>query len=145
RMLVEDRGGYSEHSRTLLMRTSLSDTETIDKTMGNPCAEIDKDFFFSCGPEKQLSVSIPIKINRMNPPIWPTVSAFRWYHHLVRPADAVLYRGTPITRIKIHYEPVFEYLAFYIPYSGRIPGWLSWFFIVSFVSGLVVKFQWEIE
>jgi len=94
-------------------------------------------------PETE-TVAVPLRFNRSKP-LWPVLTPPRWYHRILNPAERALPLNSQVQRVEIGYRDVFPSLAFTFPDGSPCPGWLSWFFIVGFASGLWIKLKWEIE
>jgi uncharacterized membrane protein (DUF106 family) len=88
---------------------------------------------------------IELRIAPSTEPIWPTISRPQWYYSIINPAEQQLRTQSPIKRVQLNYTELATFLTFTIPYSSRVPGWLSWFFLISFASGIWAKLHWEIE
>ncbi|MGM0381512.1 MAG: hypothetical protein ACQEP7_05955 [bacterium] len=72
--------------------------------------------------------------------LWPISTKSRWYHLLVIPGYKVIEADNPVEEIKINYPSTASFFGFL-----GIDGWLGWFFILAFASGLWAKFYWGIE
>ncbi len=83
-------------------------------------------------------------IGTMLPPKWPNISRRRWYHRLVKPAGTVLETNSPIRSVRVDYPSSYTVLGFHF-FGTYVPGWLSFYFLVSFVTGLYVKFRYSVE
>lgn len=95
--------------------------------------------------ESSSNETITVGIKPTTEPLWPSIQPRQWYYAMVNPSEQRLSKGSPIRTVSLNYGIVFSSLTFTIPYSGEVPGWLSWFFLVSFGSGIWAKFHWEIE
>lgn len=91
------------------------------------------------------SLELPIYVDQPWANAWPTRSKPRWYHSLLVPAGATLPVDQPVESVTVYYRENFRSLSLTVPGMARLPGWLNYFFIVSFMSGLAVKWSYSIE
>ncbi len=94
---------------------------------------------FNFADEPGLSIFLQAGYNQKRR-LWPTIIRPRWYHPLVIPGYTVISGDKPVERIRISYPSTASFLGFW-----GVPGWLAWFFIFAFASGLWAKFHWGIE
>jgi hypothetical protein len=89
-------------------------------------------------------IPISFAVKGSEPPHWPDISRQRWYHSLVKPAGITLPTNGTIRNIHFLLTPVFGGLG--ITLLGTfLPGWLTYFFVVSFFVGIYFKFRYSIE
>lgn len=91
------------------------------------------------------SVRIPVAVQDPWANAWPTIGRPAWYHSLLAPAGRVLPANQPIEYVTVEYRESFPSLSLNLPGMARLPGWLNYFFLVSFLSGLAIKWSYSIE
>lgn len=89
-------------------------------------------------------VAIETSTGWSNPPIWPDFGQPQWYHSIVKPGGLTLQNNQPIQSVHVDYRSAFGWLGFTF-FGTFIPGWLSYFFVLSFIVGVYFKFHYSIE
>lgn len=91
------------------------------------------------------TVTVPIAVQEPWANAWPTIGRPAWYHSLLAPAGRTLPAEQPIEYVSVGYRENFPSLSLDLPGMARLPGWLNYFFVVSFLSGLAIKWSYSIE
>ncbi|MFB6347007.1 MAG: hypothetical protein ABEK50_14880 [bacterium] len=99
----------------------------------------------SVDPVGSNSQTIPISVDDPWGNAWPSLAQKKWYHHVLVPGVTVFPTDQPVKSVYVGYTENFRMLSLNIPGMARLPGWLNYFFLVSFVSGLAIKWHYSIE